>query len=51
MRHIIEGWVSERICLETLSKTTDVENEENGLDKNIQNTQIALAVLKKFNFN
>jgi len=47
VRHIIEGWESERICLETVTKNTDVENEENGLVKNIQTTQNALAVLKE----
>ena len=43
----MEGWESERICLETVTKNTDVENEENGLVKNIQTTQNALAVLKE----
>ena len=33
VRHIIEGLESERICLETVTKNTDVENEENGLVK------------------
>ena len=47
VRHIIEGWESERICLETVTKNTDVESEENGLVKNIQTTQNALAVLKE----
>ena len=47
VRHIIEGWESERICLETVTKNTDVENEENGLVKNIQTTQNALGVLKE----
>jgi COP9 signalosome complex subunit 6 len=47
VRHIIEGWESERICLETVTKNTDVENEENGLVKNIQTTRNALAVLKE----
>ena len=47
VRHIIEGWESERICLETVTKVTDVENEENGLVKNIQTTQNALGVLKE----
>jgi len=47
VRHIIEGWESERICLETVTKNTDVENEENGLVKNIQTTQNAIAVLKE----
>ena len=47
VRHIIEGWESERICLETVTKVSDVENEENGLVKNIQTTQNALGVLKE----
>ena len=47
VRHIIEGWESERICLETVTKVTDIENEENGLVKNIQTTQNALGVLKE----
>ena len=47
VRHVIEGWESERICLETVTKVTDVENEENGLVKNIQTTQNALGVLKE----
>ena len=47
VRRVIEGWESERICLETVTKNTDVENEENGLVKNIQTTQNALAVLKE----
>ena len=47
VRHVIEGWESERICLETVTKNTDVESEENGLVKNIQTTQNALAVLKE----
>lgn len=47
VRHIIEGWESERICLETVTKNTDVESEENGLVKNIQTTQNALGVLKE----
>ena len=38
---------SERICLETVTKNIDIENEENGLVKNIQTTQNALAVLKE----
>ena len=36
VRHVIEGWESERICLETV-----------GLVKNIQTTQNALGVLKE----
>ena len=47
IRHVIEGWESERICLETVTKVSDVENEENGLVKNIQTTQNALGVLKE----
>ena len=47
VRHIIEGWESERICLETVTKLSDVESEENGLVKNIQTTQNALGVLKE----
>jgi COP9 signalosome complex subunit 6 len=47
VRHIIEGWESERICLETVTKNTDVANEENGLVKNIQTTQNAMGVLKE----
>ena len=47
VRHIVEGWESERICLETVTKNTDVENEENGLVKNIQTTQNALTILKE----
>ena len=47
IRHVIEGWESERICLETVTKNTDVESEENGLVKNIQTTQNALGVLKE----
>ena len=41
IRHVIEGWESERICLETVTKVSDVENEENGLVKNIQTTKNA----------
>ena len=47
IRHVIEGWESERICLETVTKVSDVENEENGLVKNIQTTKNALGVLKE----
>ena len=47
VRHIIEGWESERIFLETVTKVTDIENEENDLVKNIQTTQNALGVLKE----
>ena len=34
VRHIIEGWESERICLETVTKVADVENEENLVNNN-----------------
>jgi len=47
IRHVIEGWESERICLETVTKVSDVESEENGLIKNIQTTQNALGVLRE----
>ena len=26
LNHIMEGWESERICLETVTKTTDITN-------------------------
>jgi len=29
VNHIIEGWESERICLETVTKTTDLQNNHN----------------------
>lgn len=45
--HVIEGWESERICLETVTKGTDVQGEENGMIKNLQTTKNALAVLKE----
>lgn len=47
IRNVIEGWESERICLETVTKNTDVQDEENGLIKNLQTTKNALTVLKE----
>ena len=47
IRYVIEGWKSERICLETVTKVNDAENEENGLVKNIRTTKNALGVLKE----
>ena len=46
IRQIIEGWESERICLETVTKNTDVQDNENGLAKNLQTTKTALNVLQ-----
>lgn len=46
IRHVIEGWESERICLETVTRGTDVQDKENGLTKNLQTTRNALTVLK-----
>ena len=46
LRQIIEGWESERICLETVTKNTDVQDNENGLSKNLQTTKTALVVLQ-----
>lgn len=47
IRQVIEGWESERICLETVTKVSNVEYEENGLIKNIQTIQNAIGVLKE----
>lgn len=46
VQQIIEGWESERICLETVTKGTDTQDNENPLMKNLQTTKTALNVLK-----
>ena len=47
INHIIEGWESERICLETVTKATDLQSTQNGLVQNLQTTKNALNVLKE----
>ena len=47
VNHIIEGWESERICLETVTKATDLQSNQNGLIQNLQTTKNALNVLKE----
>ena len=47
VNHNIEGWESERICLETITKNADVEGENNILNKNLTTTKNALNVLKE----
>lgn len=45
--HVIEGWESERICLETVMKNTNVSSKVNPIVTNLQNTKNALSVLKQ----
>lgn len=47
VNHVIEGWESERICLETVTKSTSVAGEESGLVQNLQTTKNALSALKE----
>ena len=47
INHNIEGWESERICLETITKNADVEGDNNMLNKNLTTTKNALNVLKE----
>ena len=47
INHIIEGWESERICLETVTKATDFQSNLNSLNQNLQTTKNALNVLKE----
>lgn len=47
VNHVIEGWESERICLETVTKTAEIGNNQSGLIQNLQTTKNALNVLKE----
>ena len=47
VNHVIEGWESERICLETVTKTAEIGNDQSGLIQNLQTTKNALNVLKE----
>jgi len=47
LNHVIEGWESERICLETVTKNAEIEGESNMLNKNLITTKNALNVLKE----
>ena len=47
VNHVIEGWESERICLETVTKTAEIGNDQSGLSQNLQTTKNALNVLKE----
>lgn len=46
VNHIIEGWESERICLDNIIKSSDIQNDESGFIKNYKTTKSALNVLK-----
>ena len=47
VNHVVEGWESERICLETVTKTAEIGNDQSGLIQNLQTTKNALNVLKE----
>lgn len=47
VNHIVEGWESERICLDTIIKSSDIQNEESTFIKNYKTTKNALNVLKE----
>lgn len=47
VNHIVEGWESERICLDTVIKSSDVQSNESGFIKNYKTTKNALNVLKE----
>jgi hypothetical protein len=46
LSHIIEGFESERICLDTVTKSTDFQNNESAVIQNMQTFKSALDVLK-----
>jgi hypothetical protein len=46
LAHIIEGFESERVCLDTVTKSTDFQNNESAIIQNIQTFKSALDVLK-----
>jgi hypothetical protein len=47
LNHIMEGWESERICLETVTKTTDIRNDvSSNLIQNLTTMKNAFLVLK-----
>jgi hypothetical protein len=44
--HIIEGYESERICLDTVTKSTDFQNNESAMIQNMLTLNNAIGVLK-----
>lgn len=46
MDHIIEGYESERICLDTVTKSTDFQNNESAMIQNMHTLRSALDMLK-----
>lgn len=46
LSHEIEGFESERICLDTVTKSTDIQNNESAMIQNMETLRNALGMLK-----